>query len=177
MRAVPCHEGPQTKKRRVPAITYFPRRGLAPSIIGPTLLNFRVRDGNGCGQRGRITRTLRSLPDDAPGSNPVRAALRRVGSANVSFKVAAHNAQQHLRASVVCRMRRLISTARLKPLRALHLPPIDLVFSQEPMKPDLGKGFALRCFQRLSLPNVATVQCPWQDNTYTRGSCFSVLSY
>jgi len=44
------------------------------------------------------------------------------------------------------------------------------------MKPNLGDGFALICFQRLSVPNVATEQCPWQDNSYTRGSCIPVLS-
>ena len=73
--------------------------------------------------------------------------------------------------------RRLISIARLKPLRAFYLRPINLVFSQEPMKSNLEGSFALRCFQRLSSPNVATQRCPWQNNWYTRGSCFSVLSY
>ena len=29
------------------------------------------------------------------------------------------------------------------------------------MKPDLGGGFPLRCFQRLSCPNLATQRCPW----------------
>jgi len=38
-------------------------------------------------------------------------------------------------------------------------------------------GFALRCFQRLSLPNTATQQCPWQDNWNTGGSSIPVLSY
>jgi len=38
-------------------------------------------------------------------------------------------------------------------------------------------GFALICFQRLSLPNVATLQCRWCDNRHTRGSSTSVLSY
>ena len=31
-------------------------------------------------------------------------------------------------------------------------------------------GFALICFQRLSLPDVATLQCSWRNNRYTRGS-------
>ena len=65
---------------------------------------------------------------------------------------------------------RLISTGRLKHLRALHLPPIDVVISNEPSGgirpgiPNLGVCFALRGFQRLSLPNIATRQCPWQNN-------------
>ena len=44
-------------------------------------------------------------------------------------------------------------------------------------KPNLGAGFTLRCFQRLSLPNTATQRCPWQDNWYTGGSFSQVLSY
>ena len=78
---------------------------------------------------------------------------------------------------------RLISTGRLKPLQALHLPPIDVVISDEPSGglshgiPNLGVCFALRGFQRLSRPNIATRQCPWQNNRYTRGSFAPVLSY
>src|SRR3989344_5858096 len=52
----------------------------------------------------------------------------------------------------------LISTARLKPLRALHLRPICGVVSPEPLSPPCGgktipnleDGFALICLQRLS---------------------------
>ena len=43
--------------------------------------------------------------------------------------------------------------------------------------PHLGQGFALRCFQRLSSPDMATQRCPWQDNWYTRGLSTLVLSY
>jgi len=41
----------------------------------------------------------------------------------------------------------------------------------------LGARFPLRCFQRLSLPNIATRQCRWHDNRNTRGSSTPVLSY
>jgi len=44
-------------------------------------------------------------------------------------------------------------------------------------RPDLEVGFPLRCFQRLSRPNIATQRCPWRDNWYTRGSSVPVLSY
>ncbi len=43
--------------------------------------------------------------------------------------------------------------------------------------PYLGAGFPLRCFQRLSLPNVANRPCRWRDNRHTRGSSTQVLSY
>jgi len=38
-------------------------------------------------------------------------------------------------------------------------------------------GFALRCFQRLSLPDVATRRCSWHHNRYTSGRSSPVLSY
>ena len=46
---------------------------------------------------------------------------------------------------------RVISTARLKTLPSLHLQPINAVFFSDPVRnTNLGAGFALRCFQRLS---------------------------
>src|SRR3989344_3266407 len=72
---------------------------------------------------------------------------------------------------------RAISTPRLNTLRCLHLAPINLVSSQGPQTiPNLGVGFILRCFQNLSVPDLATLRCPWQDSRYTRGRFNSVLS-
>ena len=73
---------------------------------------------------------------------------------------------------------RVISTTRLRTLLPLHLWPIDVVISHDPLKKShLVVGFALICFQRLSLPNVATLRCRWRDNRYTRGLSAPVLSY
>ena len=44
-------------------------------------------------------------------------------------------------------------------------------------KSHLEVGFTLRCFQRLSLPDLATQLCSWQNNWYTRGQSIPVLSY
>jgi hypothetical protein len=41
----------------------------------------------------------------------------------------------------------------------------------------LEASFPLRCFQRLSLPNVANQPCSWWNNWHTRGSSVPVLSY
>ena len=41
----------------------------------------------------------------------------------------------------------------------------------------LEVGFPLRCFQRLSLPNVANRPRHWRDDRHTRGSSTQVLSY
>ena len=81
---------------------------------------------------------------------------------------------------------RPISTRQLSLLLALenlHLGPINLVVFQGSLgrlpcgRSHLGVGFTLRCFQRLSLPNVATQRCHWRDNWCTRGSSIPVLSY
>jgi hypothetical protein len=77
---------------------------------------------------------------------------------------------------------RPISTGRLNTLPCLHLRPIYLVVSEGPYsmkdgRPHLGASFALRCFQRLSLPYVANQPCRWRDNWHTRGTSAPVLSY
>ena len=41
----------------------------------------------------------------------------------------------------------------------------------------LKGGFTLRCLQRLSLPDLATLLCHWYDNRYTSGPSSPVLSY
>ena len=41
----------------------------------------------------------------------------------------------------------------------------------------LGVGFTLRCFQRLSSPDVATQRYAWRHNWYTIGPSTPVLSY
>ena len=59
--------------------------------------------------------------------------------------------------------------------------PSGLAGSLSPLegawKPHLEAGFPLRCFQRLSLPNVANQPCSWRNNWHTRGSSVPVLSY
>src|SRR5512132_1808989 len=40
--------------------------------------------------------------------------------------------------------------------------------SQAPGRSHLQASFPLRCFQRLSLPYIATRQCDWRHNRYTR---------
>ena len=77
-----------------------------------------------------------------------------------------------------------VSAGQLHRSRGFHVRSIDQVFylgSFTPSKgvrnPYLGAGFPLRCFQRLSLPNVANQPCRWRDNWHTRGSSTQVLSY
>ena len=72
---------------------------------------------------------------------------------------------------------RRISTPRLNTLLCFHLAPINVVISHEPQTiPYLGVGFPLRCFQRLSNPDIATGRCTWRYSPQTRGQFISVLS-
>ena len=55
---------------------------------------------------------------------------------------------------------RMISTARLRLLPDFDLRPINVVVSHDPSgKTHLRIGLALRCFQRLSSPHLATRPC------------------
>ena len=73
---------------------------------------------------------------------------------------------------------RVISTGQLSACWHLHLQPIDVVVFHDPQgRPCFEGGFPLRCFQRLSFPNVATLLCRWRDNRSTSGSSTPVLSY
>jgi hypothetical protein len=79
---------------------------------------------------------------------------------------------------IIGQAERPISTGQLSASQRLHLLPINLViFQGSSGRPHLGGGFPLRCFQRLSFPNIATQPCRWRDNWCTRGSSIPVLSY
>jgi len=54
----------------------------------------------------------------------------------------------------------VISTTELHALLRLHPWPIDVVVYHDPSgRTHLGRGLALRCFQRLSCPDIATRRC------------------
>ena len=73
---------------------------------------------------------------------------------------------------------RAISTPQLNILLRFHLVPINVIISHGPQTiSNLGTGFPLRCFQRLSIPNIATGRSSWRQSPYTRGSFTPVLSY
>ena len=68
------------------------------------------------------------------------------------------------------------------PSQGFHLQPINEVVYLGPSGLASGRtylkaGFPLRCFQRLSLPHIATLLCRWHDNRSTSGVSIPVLSY
>ena len=73
---------------------------------------------------------------------------------------------------------RIISTSWLNTLLCVHLKPINVIISYDPSAmSNLEAGFPLRCFQRLSIPNIATERSTRRQSSYTRGQFTSVLSY
>ena len=71
-----------------------------------------------------------------------------------------------------------ISTGKLHALLRFHTRPINVVvYHGSQARPSFEAGFPLRCFQRLSLPYLATRLCRWRDNRSTRGTSIPVLSY
>ena len=102
------------------------------------------------------------------------AGLSSASSAFLAFQLRAARATPDRAAG----KHRDISTPRLRASQPLHLAPIDVVVSDVPLwRSYLGVGFALRCFQRLSVPDAATRLCPWRDNRRTGGPSNTVLSY
>lgn len=71
--------------------------------------------------------------------------------------------------NVMLSSHRLISTSQLHTLPCFHIWPINPVVWLGASHPKVWKshleaGFPLRCFQRLSIPNVANQRCSWRNN-------------
>src|SRR5438067_13129339 len=82
---------------------------------------------------------------------------------DLSFPITAvsrlHEKQQRI-GKVKDQAERVISTPELNMLPCLHPEPINVVVYHDPSgRSHLGIGLALRCFKRLSLPNIATQHC------------------
>ena len=132
-----------------------------PSTIGAEGLNCSVRNGKRCFPlaiaTGNFARPAPAVPQNC---------------------TAPHNGYQKYPSSP-----RPISTSLLQSVTALPelayqpggLPGVLLPLGDG--RAHLEVGFPLRCFQRLSNPDVANLRCRWHDNRYTRGLFIPVLSY
>ena len=136
------------------------------SIVGGSELNFCVRYGNRW--------TLTPINTNYSG-----CTLKTEHQSNFAIMEALQlePAYENCRSSP-----RLISIGQLHASRHFHLRPINDIVYVEPYslkdeRSNLRGSFTLRCFQRLSRPDVATQLCPWQDNWCTRGLSIPVLSY
>ena len=90
----------------------------------------------------------------------------------------APEANKQMVRSTKIKLDRVISTGQLRMLPYFHLQPINVVvFHGSQGISGFEGGFPLRCFQRLSRPYLATLQCHGRDNRSTRGTSTPVLSY
>ena len=165
------------------------RATLPPRMPGSTIaeagLNFRVRNGNGCGPRSLESGKTcdfsgcrdRLARGRAPSDN--RTVIRFSEMAITDRHCTTSGASSRTSGQAA----RAISTGQLHALLRFHLRPIAsssrtaLQGTEVPGRSHLGVGFPLRCFQRLSHRHLATRRCSWRNNRYTRGASVPVLSY
>ena len=151
---VPTHEYAVSSAMRGLTSGFGMEPGVPPSLWEPTNM-FRV-----------IRRKMMTRSDSEHYSRPMaaRCSIQLVGSEERE----------------VSRFRP-ISTGKLQVLPLFHTQPINLVVYQGSSPYGeisyLEAGFPLRCFQRLSLPHIATLLCRWHDNRSTRGASIPVFSY
>ena len=165
---------PGNPREIIPAACYSPT-GKPRSTLAAETLHCRVRNGNGC-----------CLPAMATGKSCSGRSRKRKHSPGCSVVPPAASAAPPVLRRVSLengQASRRISTGRLNGSPRFHLRPIEVVVFNLPsggLRPGrscLGGGLALRCFQRLSVPHIATQRCRWRDNWNTRGASFPVLSY
>ena len=131
------------------------------AIVATRMLNFCVRNGNRCVHPAITTRLLSR-----------EVILSKLNNRSLRFLVVLNSWLSP----------RPISISQLHVSLHFHLWPIYLVVFKGSYfltngRSHLGVGFALRCFQRLSLPYLATRLCSWQNNRCTSGRSTPVLSY
>ena len=183
-------------------MTYF-HTGCS-TIIGAKSFHGPVRDGKGWDQLAMVIRHDLSVVCRAAGSSPGTRHIQPKGeeAATSSPAVCRKAMQRSMSCLAGCEYRTSRTTQRRynrqgyrdKPHGQLVLvslthycastPSLSTSWSrttlqgaQGPGKTHLETSFPLRCFQRLSLPHLATRQCHWRDNRYTRGASTPVLSY
>ena len=134
---------------------------LRRSIIGAEKFNGRVRNGIGFRLLAIATRPAKRSLKSWFWVFSVDFVAPQTGSEN-------ENDQAN----------RAISTGKLHALLRFHTRPINVVvFHGSQGRTRFEVGFPLRCFQRLSRPHIATLQCGWRHNRSTRDSSNPVLSY
>ena len=144
------------RRKEGPALTYF----RVATIIGPGCLTAVF--GMGTGMTSQVW-----APGGASRPTPEAAVGRGPGLGNEKSRMRESEQAGEVMPRtnrISCgregQANRLVSTGELNTLPCLHLRPINLVVFQASFgKARLGGGFALRCFQRLSVPHIANLLC------------------
>ena len=147
------------------ATTYSPTKRIC-STIGARGLNFCVRNGYRCDPSAIITRIFYSLWVHL-------SSLKTKQCIKYLFQFSNLLLGQALDLLVsVSSMNHFTYTPDLSTRSSLWS-----LTSLRNGKSHLKVCFALRCFQRLSFPDIATQLCLWRDNWCTSGLSNPVLSY
>ena len=165
---------PMKDVRRRPTLPHPPEC----STIGAIELSFRVRNGTGRFLDAMTAVTRR----DQPATHPNIETLEQRGCSSRTAQWTRTHSKQHTQRMVV------VSHRPLVPVSSTHCCASTSGLSTQSSTgglthlkgariSHLEAGFPLRCFQRLSLPDVANQPCPWQNNWHTRGQSIPVLSY
>ena len=148
--------------RRCPTLP----QGPPCSTIGAVRLSFRVRNVTGRFPHAMAAETLLMFQSNLR-TRDVLLGFSTVHREPLSGRGASVIRTDEKR---VLSSRRLISTSQLHTLPCFHIWPINPVVwlgashPQGAWKSHLEAGFPLRCFQRLSIPNVANQRCSWRNN-------------
>ena len=158
-------------------MTYF-RTGCR-TIIGAVSFHAPVRDGKGWDQDAMAARQSLDVVAGLQCRVTTCDEEEVSGLQSVSLVAARSPFIQGYRIKPYGQLVRLSSTCYHACTRRLSTlwSSTTLQGAQGSGKSHLEASFPLRCFQRLSLPSLATRQYDWRHNRYTRGSSTPVLSY
>jgi hypothetical protein len=170
---------------RFPGRVLLSRATYGHSTIGAGGLNCRVRDGNGCFTSAMTTGNFNQQLN--------------VGSSNMALNLCARSGlyrcirrsdkQLRMRSRNLPTLDKLVVKPHGRLVSVSSTPysastsDLSTSLSRRGLQgltagiPNLGVGFPLICFQRLSLPHMATRRCGWRHNRYTSGASVPVLSY
>ena len=160
-------------------------RPLGRSTIGAVGLNDRVRDGNECGPYALVAseNRLNTCKEVTTEEMVVFVCLRIHVNRSCDCSAVVFQPPTVKKGGVVKPHGRLgwVSSEAIArfPLPTYRRGGLPRPFRglKVPGRVHLGDGFPLRCFQRLSVPTIATRRCHWRDSRDTSGSSDSVLSY
>ena len=163
--------------RRSPTLPHAP----ACSTIGAGRLNFRVRYGTGCFPSAMATGTVSDTGRRSPPGSGFPVRVSRTTQWTRAPAVTGPPPSSRGRGAWGKPLGRLGSVSST-PRGASTSDPSTRwsaggLTSTGLGNPHLEACFPLRCFQRLSLPNVANQPCSWRNNWHTRGWSVPVLSY
>ena len=159
------------------------RWSLSAIVTGSSEWSFQVSASSACGSLGRYTTVSSPVAHLVFLASSLKILIHPSGLFRPS-KLYRRNYSQTSLSSLTFLNQALDG---LVPVRSIHYctytPGLSTLSSSRRLtglrheRSHLGVGFTLRCFQRLSCPDVATQRYAWRHNWYTIDPSTPVLSY